>query len=71
MKERSELLEEQNNKLTTELTNAIDHSNDLCEKIVLMEMSRDKLQARLTKITVDTGYVSMASRQTTPDCYYK
>ena len=57
MKERSELLEEQNNKLTTELTNAIDHSNDLCEKIVLMEMSRDKLQARLTKITVDTGYV--------------
>ena len=55
LKEKSDLLEEQNEKLATELTNAIDHSNELCEKIVLIEMSRDKLKARLHKITIDTG----------------
>ncbi|XP_067939314.1 chromosome-associated kinesin KIF4A-like isoform X2 [Watersipora subatra] len=55
LKEKSDLLEEQNEKLANELTNAIDHSNELCEKIVLMEMSRDKLKARLHKITINTG----------------
>jgi hypothetical protein len=57
LEEKCKLLEEQNKWLTDELTNAIDHSNELCEKIVLVEMSKDRLKKQLTKITLKTGYV--------------
>jgi len=38
-----------------ELSNGMDLSNELCEKIVSVEMSRDKLRAKLNKIIIDTG----------------
>jgi len=53
--EKSELLEQQNNKLMRELSNGMDHSNELCENIVLVEMSRDKLRAKLIEIIIETG----------------
>jgi len=55
LQEKFELLEQQNDKLIRELSNAVDHSNELCEKIVLVEMSRDKLRAKLNKTTIETG----------------
>jgi len=54
LQKKSGLLKQQNDKLTRELSNAIDHSNELSKKIVLVEMSRDKLRTKLKKISIET-----------------
>jgi len=67
LQEKYALLEEQNSRLAAELTNAIEHSNELCEKVVLAEMTRDRLRERLAKITVDTGLVRRKTTITLKD----
>ncbi|KAL8585680.1 hypothetical protein ACOMHN_053178 [Nucella lapillus] len=55
LSERNTLLEREVRELTTELGRAIDQNTRMCQTIMALEVSRDKLKARLRSFKQDTG----------------
>ena len=54
--ERTRLLEKENTELTKELERAIDQNTRMCQTIIQLETSRDKLKTKFRTFKQDTGY---------------
>ena len=54
--ERTRLLEKENTELTKELERAIDQNTRMCQTIIQLETSRDKLKTKFHAFKQDTGY---------------
>ena len=53
--ERTHLLEKEVTELTKELERAIDQNTRMCQTVIQLESSRDKLKAKLRSFKQDTG----------------
>ncbi|KAL3880607.1 hypothetical protein ACJMK2_032834 [Sinanodonta woodiana] len=53
--EKSRHLEDENEKLTTELQRAIEQSTSLCEKIIRLEMKNERLKERMKEFHTNAG----------------
>ncbi|KAK7485932.1 hypothetical protein BaRGS_00022798 [Batillaria attramentaria] len=55
LSERTRLLEAENVELTRELQRAVDQNTRMCQTIIQLESSRDKLKSKLQGLKQDTG----------------
>ncbi|XP_064607442.1 chromosome-associated kinesin KIF4A-like [Liolophura sinensis] len=53
--EKNKKLMEENNKLSKELQNSVDQSTRMCERVIALEASRDKLKSRIQELKQHSG----------------
>lgn len=53
--EKNKMLEEENERLSSELQRAVDNSANLCEKVIKLDLKCERLKGRLDDLKKDTG----------------
>ena len=68
--ERTRQLEKDNTELTKELERAIDQNTRMCQTVIQLETSRDKLKSKLRAFKQDTGYDALLCRSLRQELWY-